>query len=142
MACRALLARVADLRLHAASPPPAARPPTRTRTFLSPHSAPAPNPCRPDYSDLVQQVEWARTHDRQAAAIAAEAVLWVNEGLKEEDLKCYLYRLLLEYGAVYTGGSGNSSRGGSGRRGGGGDSRKGGGGRTARAVGGAAAEPP
>jgi len=73
----------------------------------------APLPCAPrrsDYEDLLDQIEWARQHDAEAHAIAAAATRFVNTQLRREDLQCYLYRLLLEYGAIYQhGASGNST---------------------------------
>ncbi|KAL4451188.1 hypothetical protein ABPG77_009260 [Micractinium sp. CCAP 211/92] len=58
-------------------------------------------PVRPDYGDLLDRIRWARQHDAEAAQIAANAVSFVNTQLRTEDLQCYLYRLLLEYGALY-----------------------------------------
>lgn len=75
-------------------------------------------PVRPDYEDLLDRIRWAQQHDAEAEQIAANAVRYVNAQLRTEDLQCYLYRLLLEYGALYrparpegaaAGGSGSSS---------------------------------
>ncbi|KAL4440323.1 hypothetical protein ABPG75_003324 [Micractinium tetrahymenae] len=58
-------------------------------------------PVKPDYSDLLAAVDWARQHTAEAAAIAAAASRLVNTRLRRDDALCYTYRLLLEYAAIY-----------------------------------------
>ncbi|KAL4422912.1 hypothetical protein ABPG75_009109 [Micractinium tetrahymenae] len=71
-------------------------------------------PIRPDYEDLLERIRWARQHDADTEQIAATAVRFVNTQLRTEDLQCYLYRLMLEYGALYRPGKpGNAGPGGS-----------------------------
>lgn len=49
-------------------------------------------PFRPDYSDLIAAVDWARGHTAQASAIAAAAARLVNMRLRRDDALCYTYR--------------------------------------------------
>ena len=74
---------------------------------LAPAAARAPcllaPACSPDYSDLIDRIQWARQNDAAAKGMAASAARLVNERLRRADWSCYLYRLLLEYGALYRG---------------------------------------
>ena len=54
-------------------------------------------PVRLDYSDLEEKLHWAINHDSKAAEIAAKGQEVANTQLRDADMECYLYRLLLEY---------------------------------------------
>lgn len=58
-------------------------------------------PVRLDYADLVPAVHELRRDHSRAQGIVAAATDLVNTRLREEDAKCYMYRLLLEYAAIY-----------------------------------------
>lgn len=47
---------------------------------------------RPDYSDLLAAVDWARGHPDEASAIAAAASRLVNKQLRRQDALCYTHR--------------------------------------------------
>ncbi|KAL4428997.1 hypothetical protein ABPG77_006036 [Micractinium sp. CCAP 211/92] len=49
-------------------------------------------PIKPDYSDLIAAVDWARGHTAEASAIAAAAARLVNTQLRRDDALCYTYR--------------------------------------------------
>lgn len=57
--------------------------------------------CRLDYADLVAQVDALRGDPQRAQRIVAAAIALVNTRLREEDARCYMLRLLLEYAALY-----------------------------------------
>ena len=46
-------------------------------------------------------MEWARAHDAEVRGMAAAATRLVNTRLREDDTKCYMYRLLVEYADIY-----------------------------------------
>lgn len=54
-------------------------------------------PVKKDLSDLLDQIEWAKTHDMEAQLIAEEATQFVKDHLSPEDTALYLYLLLNEY---------------------------------------------
>lgn len=54
-------------------------------------------PVKEDLSDLLTQIEWAKTHDLEARLIAEEATRFVKENLEPEDTALYFYLLLKEY---------------------------------------------
>lgn len=54
-------------------------------------------PVKEDLSDLLQQLNWAKTHDMEARLIAEEATHFVKENLSPEDTVLYLYLLIKEY---------------------------------------------
>lgn len=54
-------------------------------------------PAKMDLSDLKQMIEWARDNDDKSKGIAMEAHRFANQRLRQEDMTCYLSRLLLEY---------------------------------------------
>ncbi len=56
---------------------------------------------RLDYADLVAQVDALRGDPQRAQRIVAAATALVNTRLREEDARCYMLRLLLEYAALY-----------------------------------------
>jgi len=53
-----------------------------------------------DYSNLASQLHWAQGHDSTAQKIAAAAEEFARKRVRNEDLVCYLWRLLLEYSAL------------------------------------------
>jgi len=53
-----------------------------------------------DYSDLESTLQWAMEHDEEAHAIGMNAQHFARTWLRNEDLTCYFYRLLLEYSAI------------------------------------------
>ncbi len=54
-------------------------------------------PVKEDLSDLLEKIEWAKTHDLEARIIAEEATHFVEEHLSPEDVALYFYLLLKEY---------------------------------------------
>mmetsp|Transcript_3879 Transcript_3879/g.11239 ORF Transcript_3879/g.11239 Transcript_3879/m.11239 type:complete len:462 (+) Transcript_3879:334-1719(+) len=58
-------------------------------------------PVRLDLSDLRAQLNWAKSHDRKARAMAEAAKQLVSEHMRLEDIQCYTWRLLLEYAALF-----------------------------------------
>ncbi len=54
-------------------------------------------PVKEDLSDLLQQIEWAKTHDLEARLIAEEATQFVKDNLSPEDTALYFFLLLKEY---------------------------------------------
>lgn len=54
-------------------------------------------PVKEDLSDLLDKIEWAKTHDLEAKLIAEEASQFVRDNLGPEDTALYLYLLLNEY---------------------------------------------
>lgn len=54
-------------------------------------------PLKEDLSDLLDQIEWAKSHDLEARMIAEEATQFVKDNLGPEDTALYLYHLLKEY---------------------------------------------
>lgn len=50
-----------------------------------------------DLHDLVEKVNYLRTHDDEARKIAAAGQLYAAQRLRYDDMLCYWYRLLLEY---------------------------------------------
>jgi len=53
-----------------------------------------------DYSDLETQLQWALQHDEEARLIGENAQRFARTRLRNVDLSCYFYRLLLEYSAI------------------------------------------
>lgn len=53
-----------------------------------------------DYSDLDYKLQWALDHDDKMRAIGQRARRFAKTRLRNEDMECYLYRLLLEYAAM------------------------------------------
>ncbi|OGN60282.1 MAG: hypothetical protein A3D96_05575 [Chlamydiae bacterium RIFCSPHIGHO2_12_FULL_44_59] len=54
-------------------------------------------PIQEDLSDLLEKIQWARTHDREAEEIARHATAFVEENLSAEDILVYLYHLIKKY---------------------------------------------
>lgn len=55
---------------------------------------------RLDFSDLQQRLAWAVAHDAEAAAMAERADAHARRFIRIADIRCYWYRLLLEYAAL------------------------------------------
>ncbi len=55
-------------------------------------------PVEMDLSDLEKKVEWAIQNDELAHKIAENGRNFVRNHVRVEDLDCYVFRLLLEYG--------------------------------------------
>lgn len=53
-----------------------------------------------DYSDLVPKLNWARENDAEARLIGQQARQFAYARLRNQDMECYLFRLLLEYSAI------------------------------------------
>lgn len=54
-------------------------------------------PIKEDLSDTVEQLHWARNHDRRAQAISRQGRQFVRERLRNEDIYCYYLRVLQRY---------------------------------------------
>lgn len=53
-----------------------------------------------DLNDLEQRVHWAIENDAEAQEIVKRANKVVSEETREEDMACYWYRYLIEYGSI------------------------------------------
>ena len=53
-----------------------------------------------DFSDLEDKLQWALNHDLEAEMIGAAAQEFAYSRVRNEDLLCYLWRLLLEYASL------------------------------------------
>ena len=51
-------------------------------------------PVRFDLQDLVQKVQWAKTHDTEVQKIIANAVRLSRTRLRQQDAQCYMWRTL------------------------------------------------
>ena len=58
-------------------------------------------PVKEDLSDLLEKIEWTRTHDKEAKQIAENATAFIQNELSIEDVFVYMTHLLQEY-AKYT----------------------------------------
>lgn len=54
-------------------------------------------PVKKDFSDLIEKILWARSHDDKIKKISKNATKFVQNNLNEEDIYLYLYLLLTEY---------------------------------------------
>ncbi len=54
-------------------------------------------PVKEDLSDLFDQIQWAKTHDKEAQQIAARATAFIRNELTPEDTLVYMTHLLREY---------------------------------------------
>jgi len=57
-------------------------------------------PVKEDLSDLMEKIQWARTHDAEAKAMAQNATKFAQENLTAEDTLVYLKHLLDEYAKI------------------------------------------
>ncbi len=53
-----------------------------------------------DGSDLLQKIQWARQHDAEAQQIAQNARAYAEANLVDENIACYVNRLLTAYAKV------------------------------------------
>ena len=58
-------------------------------------------PVNYNLTDLPQKIEWAHTHPVEAAFITQHAAKIANKFLRRDDMRCYMYRLLLEYQTLF-----------------------------------------
>nr|XP_006811770.1 PREDICTED: KDEL motif-containing protein 1-like [Saccoglossus kowalevskii] len=56
-------------------------------------------PFKLDLSDLVEKLQWAKSHDKEAHKISQNAQQYARENLMSNDLYCYHYKLFKEYAA-------------------------------------------
>ena len=54
-------------------------------------------PVKEDFSDLIEQIQWAKTHDREVKKMAEQATQFARNNLTNEDHFLYLTLLLREY---------------------------------------------
>ncbi len=54
-------------------------------------------PVKQDLSDLMEQIQWAQTHDQEAKQIAQNATAFIKNELSTEDIFVYMTHLLREY---------------------------------------------
>jgi len=57
-------------------------------------------PLQNDLSDLVEKLQWAKDHDREALQISRQAQEFAKEHLSKESVLQYVYLLLKEYAAL------------------------------------------
>ena len=50
-----------------------------------------------DGSDLLEKIEWAREHDAEVQQIVANARAFAEENFTDENIACFVYRLLSLY---------------------------------------------
>ncbi|KAJ7907180.1 glycosyl transferase family 90-domain-containing protein [Mycena leptocephala] len=60
-------------------------------------------PVLPDLSDLVDRIEWARTHDAEARRIQAAGKEFVERVITDAQNDCYWYLVLLEWARLQNG---------------------------------------
>lgn len=53
-----------------------------------------------DFGNLESTLQWAIEHDTDAEAIGARAQKFARTRLRNVDMECYMYRLLIEYAAI------------------------------------------
>ena len=53
-----------------------------------------------DYSNLESQLQWAIQNDDKARMIGQQGRDFAFRHLRNQDMECYLFRLLLEYAAM------------------------------------------
>ncbi|KAJ7062767.1 glycosyl transferase family 90-domain-containing protein [Mycena amicta] len=61
-------------------------------------------PVRPDLSDLVERIEWARAHDAEARRIQKAGKEFVERVITDAQNDCYLYLVVLEWARLQGGG--------------------------------------
>ena len=57
----------------------------------------------PDFHDLLDQLQWLRTHDAEAEAMSQKATAFAKEYINPETIALYFYRLFHEYAKLYIG---------------------------------------
>jgi len=58
-------------------------------------------PVKKDLSDLVEKIEWAKTHDEECRIMSERASAFIQNNLTPEDTLLYMYHLLREYASLY-----------------------------------------
>ena len=53
-----------------------------------------------DYSDLDAKLQWAMENDDEMRVIGQQGRIFAKQRLRNQDMECYMYRLLLEYAAM------------------------------------------
>jgi hypothetical protein len=59
-------------------------------------------PVKENFSDLIEQLQWAKENDEKAHEIAMNATKFAEENLSYEDVLLYVYLLLTEYAKLQT----------------------------------------
>lgn len=54
-----------------------------------------------DFSDLVEKIEWAKNHDKEAKKITDTANSFAQENLKKEDVYLYMYLFIHKYAELF-----------------------------------------
>ena len=54
-------------------------------------------PFKEDFSDLIEQLEYAKNHDEEMKQISQNARKFIEEFVTRNSLSCYLGLLLMEY---------------------------------------------
>jgi hypothetical protein len=67
-------------------------------SFIKPHVHYIP--LATDYSDLLPTIEWILAHDQKVFEIVQRAQRISKRRLRQEDLECYLSRMVLEYASL------------------------------------------
>lgn len=52
-------------------------------------------------SDLKDKIKWAHENPKLASQIANHASETIKQSIRNQDLQCYMYRLLLEYQELF-----------------------------------------
>ena len=58
-------------------------------------------PVNYNLSDLVEKVEWAHKNQDLTQQMVQHAQNIANNYLRQEDMRCYVYRLMLEYQTLF-----------------------------------------
>ena len=58
-------------------------------------------PVNYDQSDLVEKVAWAYRHPDLMNNITKHALKTIQEQVRTEDMRCYVYRLMIEYQTLF-----------------------------------------
>lgn len=57
-------------------------------------------PVRSDFGDLLEKIQWAKEHDKEAQRISKNAQKFAAKNLKKSDVYFYVYVLLKEYAKI------------------------------------------
>lgn len=52
------------------------------------------------YKNLQKTLDWVLQHDKEAEAMGKRGRQFALQRLRKDDMRCYMYRLLLEYAAI------------------------------------------
>ncbi len=58
-------------------------------------------PIASDLSDLLEKIDWAKTHDEECRQIAARARQFIEEHVMPEHIALYCYKALLKYASLF-----------------------------------------